>query len=48
MMKKGQAMLEYVLCFAALGVVTLILWGLVKTTFNYADRTENLVSADCP
>lgn len=44
----GQAMVEYVLALATLLVVCLIMWGLVKTAFRYADRTENLVSSEYP
>ncbi len=45
---RGQALLEYVLALAGMTVIVAILWGLVRTTVRYADRTENLVSADCP
>ena len=44
----GQAMLEYVLSLAALMVVVGILWGLVGVALRHADRTEALVTADCP
>ena len=47
-MRKGQAMLEYVLSLAGLLVVVGILWGLVWATFHYAERTERLVQMDCP
>ena len=47
-MRKGQAMLEYVLCLAGLLVVVGILWGLVHVTFRHAERTESLVTADSP
>lgn len=46
--RKGQAMLEYVLSLAGLLVVVGILCGLVRVTFHYAERTERLVTADCP
>ena len=48
MMRKGQAMLEYVLSLAGLLVVVGILWGLVAVAFRHAERTENLVTSDCP
>ena len=41
-------MLEYVLAFAGLLVVTSILWGFVRVAIRHAERTENLVTADCP
>ena len=47
-MRQGQAMLEYVLCLASLLVVVGILWGLVHVIVRHAERTENLVTADCP
>ena len=47
-MKSGQAMLEYVLSFAAILVVVSILWGLVGVTGRYAVRTSNLVSSEYP
>ena len=47
-MRKGQAMLEYVLSSAALLVVIGILWGFVRTVIRHAERTEDLVTADRP
>ena len=47
-MRRGQAMLEYMLSLAALMVVVAILWGLVGVALRYADRTEDLVTSDCP
>lgn len=47
-MRKGQALLEYVLVFAALLGVVGILWGLIGVTGRYAERTEKLVSSDYP
>ena len=47
-LRPGQAMLEYVLSLAGLVVVVGILWGLVAVAVRYADRTENLVTSDCP
>lgn len=41
-------MLEYVLSFAGLLVVVAILGGLVHVAFRHAERTERLVTADCP
>ena len=48
MHRRGQALLEYTLALAGMTVIVAILWGLVRTTIKYADRTENLVAADCP
>jgi len=47
-MRKGQAMLEHVLSLAGLLVVVGTLWCLVRAAVRYAERTENLVAADCP
>ena len=47
-LRPGQAALEYVLSFAALIVVVAILWGLVGVVLRHADRTEDLVSSECP
>ena len=47
-LRPGQAMLEYVLSLAALMVVVAILWGLVGVALRHADRTEDLVTSDCP
>jgi hypothetical protein len=41
-------MLEYVLSLAAMMVVVAILWGLAGVALRYADRTEDLVSSECP
>ena len=41
-------MLEYVLAFAALLIVVAALAVLVRATWRYADRTEDLVTSDCP
>jgi len=46
--RPGQAMLEYVLSLAAMMVVVAILWGLAGVALRYADRTEDLVSSECP
>ena len=46
--KGGQAMLEYVLVFAAMLLAVFALYGLVAATWRYADRTEGLVTSDCP
>ena len=40
--------LEYVLSFASLLVIVGILWGLVHVAFRHAERTEALVTSDCP
>ena len=47
-MRRGQAMLEYVLSFAALLVVVGILLGLIRVLSSHAERTEALVTSDCP
>ena len=47
-MKRGQALLEYVLATAGLLVVVSLLWVLVDVTVRYAVRTENLVSSEYP
>ena len=47
-MRTGQAMLEYVLAFAALLLVIGILWGLVHAAVRHGERTESLVTSDCP
>ena len=46
--RRGQAALEYVLVFAALLIAVGALYTLVRVTWRYADRTENLVTSDCP
>ena len=46
--RRGQAMLEYVLVFAALLIAVFALYAFVRATWRYADRTENLVTSDCP
>ena len=46
--RPGQAALEYVLSLAALLVVVSLLWGLVGVALRFADRTEDLVSSECP
>lgn len=47
-MRKGQALLEYVLAFAALLAVVGVLWGLLGVVKRYSDRAENLVSSEYP
>ena len=47
-LRPGQAMLEYMLSLAALLVVAALLWGLVGVALRFADRTEDLVSSECP
>ena len=47
-MRCGQAMLEYVLSFVSLLVIVGILWGLVHVAFRHAERTEALMTSDCP
>lgn len=46
--RRGQAVLEYVLSFAALLIVFGIVWKLVDVSVRYADRTEALVSDGYP
>ena len=41
-------MLEYVLAFASLVLLSGILWCLVRGEQKHAVRTENLVTLDCP
>ena len=41
-------MLEYVLALAGLLVVISLLFGIIALTIRYAERTENLVSAEYP
>ena len=41
-------MLEYVLAFASLLLVVGILWILVHAAIRHGDRTESLVTSDCP
>ena len=44
----GQAMVEYVICVAALLVVAGVLGLLVTAAQRSARRSEAIVSADCP
>ena len=46
--RRGQTMLEYVLVFAALLIAACALYAFVQAVWRYADRTENLVTSDCP
>ena len=46
--RRGQAMLEYVLAFAALLIAACALYAFVQAIWRYADRTEDLVTSDCP
>ena len=47
-MKRGQAMLEYVLAFAGILVVAAVMWCLVSAVRKQSVRTENLVSSEYP
>ena len=47
-MRRGQTALEYVLAFAALLVVVGILGVLVHAAIRHGERTESLVTSDCP
>ena len=46
--RRAQAMIEYVLALACLVVVAGLLVWLVGVALRYADRTEDMVSAECP
>jgi len=46
--RRAQAMLEYVLSLAAMLVVVALLSTLVVVALRYADRTEDLVTSECP
>lgn len=47
-MRKGQALVEYVLVAASLLVVVSILWGFVHVAIRAAIRAENLVASPYP
>ena len=47
-MKRGQAMLEYVLAFAGILVVAAVMWCMVSAVRKQSVRTENLVSSEYP
>ena len=47
-MRKGQALLEYVLVLACLAVVVSVLWCLVRGAVRFGFRTEALVSSEYP
>jgi len=47
-MRNGQAALEYVLSLASLLVVVGILCGFVRAAVRHSERTEGLVTSDCP
>lgn len=47
-MRSGQAMLEYVIAFAALLAVAGALSVLIAVAVRYAARTESLVSCEYP
>jgi len=47
-MRGGQAALEYVLSLAGLLLVVGILWGFVRAAVRHSERTEALVTSDCP
>lgn len=46
--RSGQAMLEYVLAFAALLVVFGVMGGVIVAAERHASRTTGLVRADYP
>ena len=46
--RRGQAMIEYVLAFAGLLMAVFALFAFGQAGWRYADRTENLVTSDCP
>ena len=47
-MRSGQTALEYVLALASLLVVVGILGTLVHAAIRHGERTESLVTSDCP
>ena len=47
-MRRGQAALEYVLALSAMLIIVGILWGLIHAADRHAQRSEALVTADCP
>ncbi len=47
-MRKGQALLEYVLALAGLAVVVSVLGFLVSASVGFGVRTERLVSSEYP
>jgi len=47
-MRRGQAMVEYVVVLSSLLIVVSVLYGFVCAAERYAIRTENLVTSDCP
>ncbi len=47
-MRRGQAMLEYVLTFAALLIVVGAMGWVVVAAQRASERTANLVSSDYP
>lgn len=46
--RRGQALLEYVLAFAALVVVVVAMWGFLGAASRAADRADALVRSDYP
>jgi len=47
-LRRGQAMLEYVLSLAALLAVIAVMGWVVAAAVRSAERTNALVRADCP
>ena len=47
-MRSGQAALEYVLALASLLIVVGMLGTLVHAALQHGERTERLVTSDCP
>jgi len=46
--RRAQATLEYTLALAGLIVAVSIIWMLVDAARGHAERTENLVTSECP
>lgn len=47
-MRRGQAMLEYILVTVSLIIAVSVLWGFVGVVSRSAERSENLVSSEYP
>lgn len=47
-MRRGQAMVEYVLALAALMLVVVVMGYLVRAGYRALHRTESMVSSEYP
>lgn len=47
-LRRGQAMVEYLLVAVSLILVVGLLWGLIESAKRSAIRSENLVSSEYP